>query len=105
LSSVRSTGDVGGSLARMFGDGAVASWLGPPNAVDLHARDGNPAGERWQWRNGGWQTLDVRPVPRSVSVHNGRIVWNNDPSTPSAAVLVLDDWSAYEREPRDNVAP
>jgi hypothetical protein len=105
LASIRRSGDVRGSLAVMFGDNAAASYLGPPNAVDLHVRDGKPAGERWQWRNGGWQPLDARPVPRSVRADKGHLLWESDAASFSVSALVLDDWPAYEREPRDNRTP
>ena len=104
LASVRSTGDIGSSLAAMFGGSAAESYLGLPKAVDLRVRDGSPAGERWQWQNGGWGPLDAPPVPCSIAVENGRLIWDCEPATFSGSALVLDQWPAYEREPKDNMA-
>ncbi|THF58623.1 ABC transporter permease family protein [Pseudothauera rhizosphaerae] len=89
LAAVRAGQDVAGPLGEAAGTDQAALFLGPPHAVDLHRRDGAVSGERWQWRNGGWEGVDAAPVPWSV---------------PAAAPhsLLLDDWPAYEREPADN---
>ncbi len=102
--SVRHSGDIAGSLAAMFGQDAAATYLGPPNAVDLHVQKAGTGGERWTWRGGGWQPLAACPAPRGVGVDGKRLVWSDQPKPPSAPALMLDDWPAYEREPRDNMA-
>ncbi len=48
--------------------------------------------------------LDAPPVPCSVAVENGRLIWDCEPASFSVSALVLDQWPAYEREPKDNMA-
>ncbi|MBW7902529.1 MAG: ABC transporter permease [Rhodocyclaceae bacterium] len=101
FAAVRGAGSVRGPLAEAFGADETALWLGPPNAVDLHARDGRPAGERWTWRDGGWQPVAAPPHPLALRVADGRLRRDAE-SAAAADALFLDDWPAYEREPKDN---
>ena len=102
--SVRRSGDIAGSLSGMFGEDDAKRYLGPPNAVDLHVQDDGTSGERWTWQGGGWQPQDAKPVPRGISTKNGRLVWTDVPASSAASILMLDDWPAYERGPKDNMA-
>lgn len=88
LTAVRAGQDVAGPLAAAVGAERAALFLGPPNAVDLHARDGAASGERWRWEGGGWQPAGPAAAPWRVG--------------DEAAPLWLEDWPAYEREPGDN---
>lgn len=99
LAAVHADGDVGAALAPTGID--VQAALGAPRATDLHARVGAPTGERWQWRNGGWQADPSTTQPRQWLVQHGRL--QVVPAVHSAAQgLLLDNWPAYEREPKDN---
>lgn len=103
LQSLRQSGDVAGSLTAAFGAEATSLWLGPPNAVDLHARDGKVTGESWIWRNGGWQPIPYKPQPRRLQSADGQLRWDAETPLASTPSLYLDDWPAYEREPKDNL--
>lgn len=102
--SVRRSGDIAGSLAGMFGEDDAKRYLGPPSAVDLHVQEVGTGGERWTWQGGGWELQDAKPVPRGISTKKGRLIWTDVPTSTAASTLLLDDWPAYEREPRDNMA-
>lgn len=99
LAAVHGGGDLAAALASAGADAATV--LGAPRAADLHARLGAPTGERWQWRNGGWQADSSPPQARQWQVEQGGL--RIGPAVPgSTQGLLLDDWIAYEREPKDN---
>lgn len=104
LQAVRREGDVASALTLVVGDEATAAWLGAPRAVDLHVVGNTPGGERWTWRDGGWQPADSRPQARHLQRdENGRLNWNAESAPGATPSLYLDDWPAYEREPKDNL--
>lgn len=102
LHTVRQTGNVPQSLAAHFGNDASALWLGPPQAADLHAHNGEPTGERWVWREGGWQIATTAASPIALQSTSDHLTWQTKPPGSNAPSLYLDNWPAYEREPRDN---
>jgi hypothetical protein len=66
VDSVRSTGDIAGSLAHAFGPREADLWAGPPNAVDLQADHTGVHGQRWQWRDGGWSATGEAQLPHAA---------------------------------------
>lgn len=102
--AMRRSGAIERTLAANFGRQLAALWLGPPNAVDLRTDDAGVRGERWIWRDGGWQPSDESPAPRRVQNEAGQLRWNGEPPLGDRPSLFLDDWTAYEREPKDNAA-
>lgn len=101
--TVRRDSDIAAALISLFGLDVAATHLGPPLAADLHVVGDQVTGVRWTWQAGGWQTLTDQPAPRGLQVQNGRLIWARE-QLPATATLILDDWSAYEREPKDNMA-
>jgi hypothetical protein len=102
--AVRQSGGIEPSLAAAFGSQLATLWLGPPNAVDLRANETDARGERWTWREGGWQPVNEPTAPRRLQHAAGQLRWNGEPSLAGQPSLFLDDWPAYEREPKDNRA-
>lgn len=102
LAEIRQSGDVARALRGTDGDARVETYLGSPNAADLRVRSGVVSGERWRWRDGGWQADAAESVPLSLRSVGGRLQLAA-PTTEAAEALVLDDWAAYEREPKDNM--
>lgn len=108
LRQVREEGNIGAALTARVGADAAASMLGPPNASDVRVA-GAPsgrrvAGERWQWRTGGWVSLPDPIAPTIYGRENGALLpvplRASDRHPP---LLYLDGWPAYEREPADNL--
>lgn len=110
LAAVKARGDVAAALAVARGAGgaggadAVARMLGAPNSVDLQVRDGRVSGERWQWREGGWQPTAQALAPRRLQSEAGQLRWTSEAPAADRPGVYLDDWPAYEREPKDNNA-
>lgn len=104
IEALRQSGDIERALTAAFGPQLTALWLGPPNAVDLHANDAGVRGERWTWREGGWQPVNESIAPRRLQHPAGQLRWNSEPPLGDLPSLFLDDWPAYEREPKDNRA-
>ncbi len=103
LATVRLSGNMEQSLQSSIGPQTTALWLGPPNAVDLHASNKNAHGERWTWQNGGWQPSTQQAAPQGLQVDEGLIRSSGEPTLGTQPVLYLDDWPAYERNPKDNL--
>lgn len=109
LQSLRQNGDLGAALAATADVESVGRWLGPPQAVDLrinidqhNTEMGKIGGERWIWRDGGWQPTGSQPQPRRLQSVENQLYWDAAPP-PARPTLYLDDWPAYEREPKDNL--
>lgn len=104
LATLRQSGDIEHALAAVFAPPLATLWLGPPNAVDLRTDATGVRGERWTWRDGGWQPTGEPLSPRRLRSEAGQLRWNDEAASADQPSLSLDDWLAYEREPKDNVA-
>ncbi len=111
VDSVRDSGDPDGALAQAFGPRVAELWRGPPNAVELQVDSTGVHGQRWHWRDGGWQATGEAVAPRRLQISHGQLSWHEVRAGPlaceqaSSPSLVIDDWPAYEREPKDNLSP
>lgn len=100
LAQLRRQGDLVAALGSVAAADQVDRWLGPPLATDVRAA--GTAGERWVWRDGGWQEAGSPVAARRLQSIDGRLNWDAPPQA-SVPALYLDDWPAYEREPKDNL--
>ncbi|WP_373287358.1 ABC transporter permease [Alloalcanivorax dieselolei] len=91
LADIRQQGDVDQALAARLGSDTTQHLLGPPLAF-------GPDGERWHWREGGWQPLTTPARYQSLIRHDGRIV--SKPGPADEPGLLLDRWPAYPRFPQ-----
>ncbi|MDR6582568.1 hypothetical protein HBH1_01656 [Herbaspirillum sp. BH-1] len=104
LQEVRRQRDVTAALVTLQGAPLARLWMGAPNTVDLRVGPGGVEGQRWRWQAGDWRLQADAPQPLRLQRSGDTLHWDSDTDatpTPTPA-LFLDDWSAYEREPRDN---
>ncbi len=90
--------------------GTAEALLGPPASSDVlvaqAARALDVGGQRWLWRDGGWE-----PVAASIHVSQrfddsgDRRLIGPVPTTvePDAPFTLMDAWPSFERTPTDNV--
>ena len=102
LQEVRRQGDVTAALATLQGAPLAQLWMGPPNTVDLRVGPDGVQGQRWRWQAGDWQLQPAAPQPLRVQHSGETLHWDSDLHAMPAQALFLDNWSAYERAPRDN---
>ncbi|MCY4121964.1 MAG: ABC transporter permease [Acidobacteria bacterium] len=107
---VRNGTTLADALAGAVGAAAAAAVLGPPAASDLLVAEADRtldiAGERWTWRDGGWE-------PTAASIHvtqrfdddsgNRRIGPIPTTVDPGEPFTLIDAWPSFERSPSDNV--
>ncbi len=98
------------ALAEAVGAGTAEALLGPPASSDVlvaqAARALDVGGQRWLWRDGGWE-----PVAASIHVSQrfddsgDRRLIGPVPTTvePDAPFTLMDAWPSFERTPTDNV--
>ena len=109
-SRVRDGATLADALAGAVGTDAAAALLGPPAASDLLVEEAERtldiAGQRWTWRDGGWE-------PTAASIHatqrfdddGGSRRIGPVPTTvaPGEPFTLIDAWPSFERSPSDNV--
>ncbi len=88
LADIRQQRDVEHVLSTRLGSHATQRLLGPPLAFGAE-------GERWHWRDGGWQPLTTPARYQSLVRHDGQIV--SRPDSVDEPGLLLDRWPAYPR--------
>ena len=107
---VRNGATLADALAAAAGADAAAALLGPPAASDLLVAEAertlDVAGQRWTWRDGGWE-------PVAASIHatqrfdddsgNRRIGPVPTTVDPGEAFTLIDARPSFERSPADNV--
>ena len=107
---VRNGATLADALAGAAGADAAAALLGPPAASDLLVEEAERtldiAGQRWTWRDGGWE-------PVATSIHatqrfdgdGGRRRIGPFPTTvdPGEPFTLIDVRPSFERSPSDNV--
>ncbi len=110
VAGVRAGAPLADALSEAVGAGTAEALLGPPASSDVLVaqveRTLDIAGQRWLWRDGGWEPVDgavhvtqrfddsgerrrIGPVPTTVA--------------PEAPFTLIDARPAFERTPADNV--
>ena len=110
VAGVRAGAALAAALAEAVGVGTAEALLGPPASSDVlvaqAARTLEIAGQRWLWRDGGWE-----PVAAAIHVTQRFDDDNRDrrrigpvPTTvdPGAPFTLIDAWPSFERTPTDN---
>ena len=109
VAGVRAGTPLADALAQAAGADAAAALLGPPASSDVMvARTGRTldvGGQRWRWRDGGWEPLSVPVRVTQRYGDGGRRLIGPVPTTvePDAPFTLLDAWPSFERSPADNV--
>ncbi len=109
VAGVRAGTPLADALAQAVGADAAAALLGPPASSDVMvARTGRTldvGGQRWRWRDGGWEPLSVPVRVTQRYGDGGRRLIGPVPTTvePDAPFTLLDAWPSFERSPADNV--
>ncbi|MCY3968343.1 MAG: ABC transporter permease [Acidobacteria bacterium] len=111
IAAVRAGGALPEALAAAIGEDDARALLGPPASSDvLVAESGRTveiAGQRWLWRDGGWEPLTV-PIHVTQRYEDGsderhRIGPVPATTEPDAPFTIIDAWPSFERSPSDNV--
>ncbi len=108
---VRAGAPLADVLAGAVGAGAAEALLGPPASSDVSIaraeRTLDIAGQRWLWRDGGWEPLaaDIHVTQRFEDDSRGRRRIGPVPTTvdPGAPFTLIDARPSFERSPSDNV--
>ncbi len=99
------------ALAAAVGEADARVLLGPPASSDVLVAESEQevaiAGQRWLWRNGGWEPLTV-PIHVTQRYEDGsnerrRIGPVPATATPEAPFTAIDAWPSFERTPIDNI--
>ncbi len=109
--AVRAGAPLADALAETVGAGAAEALLGPPASSDVLVaraeRTLDIAGQRWLWRDGGWEPLadDIHVTQRFDDESGGRRRIGPVPTTvdPGGPFTLIDAWPSFERSPSDNV--
>ena len=99
------------ALAGAVGAGTAEVLLGPPASSDVLVaraeRVLDIAGQRWLWRDGGWEPVSaaIHVTQRFDDDSGGRRRIGPVPATvdPAAPFTLIDAWPSFERSPSDNV--
>ena len=99
------------ALAGAVGAGTAEVLLGPPASSDVLVaraeRVLDIAGQRWLWRDGGWEPVSaaIHVTQRFDDASGGRRRIGPVPTTvdPGAPFTLIDAWPSFERSPSDNV--
>ncbi len=99
------------ALAGAVGAGTAEVLLGPPASSDVLVaraeRVLDIAGQRWLWRDGGWEPVSaaIHVTQRFDDGGGGRRRIGPVPTTvdPGAPFTLIDAWPSFERSPSDNV--
>lgn len=111
IAAVRAGEELPEALAAAVGEDDARALLGPPASSDVLVAESERtveiAGQRWLWRDGGWEPLTVpihvtqRYEDGSDERHRiGPVPAAADPQTP---FTIIDAWPSFERSPSDNV--
>ena len=108
---VRAGAPLADVLAEAVGAGAAEALLGPPASSDISIaraeRALEIAGQRWLWRDGGWEPLSaaIHVTQRFDDDSSGRRRIGPVPTTvdPGAPFTLIDARPSFERSPSDNV--
>ncbi|MYN67547.1 MAG: ABC transporter permease [Acidobacteria bacterium] len=110
VARVRDGAPLAGALGAAVGDGAAEALLGPPAASDVLVAEAertlDVAGQRWTWRDGGWEPVAATiHVTRRFDDDGGRERLGPVPTTvdPGDPFTLIDAWPSFERTPADNV--
>ena len=109
--AVRAGAPLADALAETVGAGAAEALLGPPASSDVLVaraeRTLDIAGQRWLWRDGGWEPVSaaIHVTQRFDDDGGGRRRIGPVPTTvdPGAPFTLIDAWPSFERSPSDNV--
>lgn len=111
IAAVRAGEELPEALAAAAGEDDARALLGPPASSDvLVAESGRTVeieGQRWLWRDGGWEPLTV-PIHVTQRYEDGsderhRIGPVPTAADPQAPFTIIDAWPSFERSPSDNV--
>ncbi|MYN67549.1 MAG: ABC transporter permease [Acidobacteria bacterium] len=98
------------ALAEAVGAGTAEALLGPPASSDILVaraeRTLDIGGQRWLWRDGGWEpSAGAVHVTQRFDDSGDRRRIGPVPTTvaPAAPFTLIDAWPAFERTPADNV--
>ena len=110
VTRVRDGAPLAGALGGAVGDGAAEALLGPPAASDVFVAEAERtldiAGQRWTWRDGGWEPVAATiHVTQRFDDDGGRQRIGPVPTTvdPGGPFTLIDTWPSFERTPADNV--
>ena len=95
------------ALEQMFGQTLKQNLLGLPNATSFEFEQKNDeltiTGERRQWFDGGWKTVDTGISAHQITVDSTGVRLSNKNKLSTlgkeaykAPVLVIDEWPAYQ---------
>ena len=110
VAGVRAGAPLADALTDVVGAATAEALLGPPASSDVLVaqadRTLNIGGQRWLWRDGGWEPLSTsihvtqRFDDGSDSRRIGPVPTTVDPDAP---FTLIDAWPSFERTPTDNV--
>ena len=111
VARVRNGAPLADALAEVVGTGTAEALLGPPASSDVLVEQAERSldigGQRWLWRDGGWEPLAaaIHVTQRFDDGSGGRRRLGPVPTTadPDAPFTLLDAWPSFERTPTDNV--
>ncbi len=111
LAAVRAGEALPQALAAAVGEGDARTLLGPPASSDVLVTESERtveiAGQRWLWRDGGWEPLTV-PIHVTQRYEDGSDERHRIGPVPATAeteapFTIIDAWPSFERSPSDNV--
>ncbi|MYJ24686.1 MAG: hypothetical protein F4080_03875 [Holophagales bacterium] len=111
IAAVRAGEALPEALAAAVGEEDARALLGPPASSDVLVAESERtveiAGQRWLWRDGGWEPLTV-PIHVTQRYEDGsderhRIGPVPATAEPEAPFTIIDAWPSFERSPTDNV--
>ncbi len=110
IAAVRGGAPLADALAEAVGAGTAEALLGPPASSDILIAQADRtleiAGERWLWRDGGWEPVSAAiHVTQRFDDDRDRRRVGPVPTTvdPEAPFTLIDAWPSFERTPTDNV--
>lgn len=89
LADIRHRQDLAAALTARLGEEPANRLLGPPLSFSSE-------GERWRWRDGGWQPLSSPADYHRLVRREGRII-SVPGGTEKGPGVLLDNWPAYPR--------